>query len=96
MALRIENAAKALIAKYREIWPGSWPAMPEAIQLATATLDAVGGMDQEEIEDLHDAAEFLANNGDHTGAAAVSKAACLLDNAAYQDAFEVSEPQSIG
>jgi predicted secreted protein len=33
-----EQAARALIAEYREIWPGSQPAMPEAKRLARAVL----------------------------------------------------------
>ena len=33
-----EQAARALIAEYREIWPGSHPAMPEAKRLARAVL----------------------------------------------------------
>jgi len=35
-----ETAARALIAKYREYWPGSWPALPEALGLTDATIDA--------------------------------------------------------
>ena len=35
---RLNRAAKALIKEYRKIWPGRWPAMPEAIRLAQAVL----------------------------------------------------------
>ena len=37
---KIEVAARALIAEYKKIWPGEWPALPEAIRLATAVLSA--------------------------------------------------------
>ena len=38
----IEIAARALIAEYKKIWPGEWPALPEAIRLAKAVLNAIG------------------------------------------------------
>lgn len=84
MPTRIDAAADALIRCHREIWPGSRPAKPEAIKLATAVLDAVGGLDADEIADLHDLAEQLADEGNTSDAATVSKAACLLDPAAYR------------
>ncbi|MGI9501584.1 MAG: hypothetical protein ACR2RE_00830 [Geminicoccaceae bacterium] len=32
-----ERQARALIAEYRKIWPGEWPALPEAFRLVDAT-----------------------------------------------------------
>jgi len=35
----LEAASKALVKKYREYWPGSWPAKPEADGLSKAAID---------------------------------------------------------
>jgi hypothetical protein len=40
--IQLQAAARALVDEYRKIWPGSWPAKPEAVQLARATLEAAG------------------------------------------------------
>lgn len=34
----LESASKALVRKYREYWPGSWPAQPEADGLSQAAI----------------------------------------------------------
>ena len=36
----IDKTANAIIAEYREIWPGNWPARPEAQRLAHAAINA--------------------------------------------------------
>lgn len=36
----LEKARAALIAKYKEFWPGEWPAAPEALALAQAAITA--------------------------------------------------------
>ena len=34
----VERAAHRLIVSYREIWPGEWPALPEAKKLAESVI----------------------------------------------------------